>query len=147
MVNRPESDGLELGARFTFTLPTAEEAGALRYVRDPLMGSGFEPMATADPEEALGIVEEHGPHLVLLDPVPPGTDGTDLMKEIAEMTGLPIIFLSACGRASSLPGPSAWAPPTTWSGPSHPWSCRAGSGRHCAGERLPGLRSRMSRAN
>ena len=124
-----ESDGPGLGARFTFTLPTVEQAGyvspvapsrpssrsarraealrilavdddpqALRYVRDTLMKSGFEPMVTADPGEALRLVEEYKPHLVLLDLVLPGTDGIDLMKDIAEMTDVPVIFLSAYGQ-------------------------------------------------
>ena len=124
-----ESDGPGLGARFTFTLPTVEQAGyvspvapsrpssrsarraeslrilavdddlqALRYVRDTLMRSGFEPMVTADPEEVLRLVEEYKPHLVLLDLVLPGVDGMDLMKDIAEMTDVPVIFLSAYGQ-------------------------------------------------
>ena len=124
-----ESDGPGLGARFTFTLPTVEQAGyvspvapsrpssrsvrraealrilavdddpqALRYVRDTLMKAGFEPMVTADPGEALRLVEEYRPHLVLLDLVLPGTDGIDLMKDIAEMTDVPVIFLSAYGQ-------------------------------------------------
>ena len=124
-----ESDGPGLGARFTFTLPTVEQAGyvspvapsrpsarsarraealrilavdddpqALRYVRDTLMKAGFEPMVTADPGEALRLVEEYKPHLVLLDLVLPGTDGIDLMKDIAEMTDVPVIFLSAYGQ-------------------------------------------------
>ncbi len=124
-----ESDGPGLGARFTFTLPTVEQAGyvspaapgrhpsharrragqlrilavdddpqALRYVRDTLMRSGFEPMVTADPEEALRLVEEYKPDLVLLDLVLPGTDGVDLMKHIAETRDVPVIFLSAYGQ-------------------------------------------------
>ena len=124
-----ESDGPGLGARFTFTLPTVEQAGyvspvapgrppsraprraeqlrilavdddpqALRYVRDTLMRSGFEPMVTADPGEALRLVEEYKPHLVLLDLVLPGTDGIDLMKDIAETRAVPVIFLSAYGQ-------------------------------------------------
>ena len=126
-----ESDGLGLGARFTFTLPTVEAAGyvspvgraqpftrssprrgaeqvrilavdddpqALRYVRDALVRSGFEPLVTADPEEALRLVAEERPHLVLLDLVLPGTDGIDLMGEIAQTTDAPVIFLSAYGQ-------------------------------------------------
>ena len=124
-----KSDGPGLGARFTFTLPTVEQAGyvspvtsarpssraprraeqlrilavdddpqALRYVRDTLMRSGFEPMVTADPGEALRLVEEYKPHLVLLDLVLPGTDGIDLMKDIAETRDVPVIFLSAYGQ-------------------------------------------------
>ena len=124
-----ESDGPGLGARFTFTLPTVEQAGyvspaapgrppsraprraeqlrilavdddpqALRYIRDTLMRSGYEPMVTADPAEALRLVKEYKPHLVLLDLVLPGTDGIDLMKDIAETRDVPVIFLSAYGQ-------------------------------------------------
>ena len=55
-------------------------------------------MVTADPEEALRLVQEYRPHLVLLDLVLPGTDGIDLMQDIAKMTDVPVIFLSAYGQ-------------------------------------------------
>ena len=53
---------------------------------------------TADPQEALRLVAEQRPHLVLLDLVLPGIDGIDLMKAIAEATEVPVIFLSAYGQ-------------------------------------------------
>ena len=126
-----ESDGPGLGARFTFTLLTIEEAGyvspsgraepatrssrrraseqlrilavdddpqALRYVRETLVRSGYEPLITADADEALRLVEEEKPHLVLLDLVLRGVDGVDLMKAIAEVRDVPVIFLSAYGQ-------------------------------------------------
>ena len=111
-----ESEGLGMGARFTFTIPTVEETGsgpaiglpplstsaaqravagerervlavdddpqALRYVRDALLKSGYTPVVTGDPEEALRLVEEEKPDLVLLDLMLPGTDGIELMKDI-----------------------------------------------------------------
>ena len=126
-----DSDGPGLGARFTFTVPTVEEAGyvspvaparastrsprgraaeqvrvlavdddpqALRYVREALAKSGYAPIVTADPEEALRLVKEERPHLVLLDLVLPGVDGMELMKDIVETAGVPVIFLSAYGQ-------------------------------------------------
>ena len=127
-----ESEGPGLGARFTFTIPTVEEAGfvsptapvplrtralrrgtteapvrilavddepeALRYVRDVLVKSGYEPLLTADPEEAQRLVEEEKPGLVLLDLMLPGTDGIDLMREIGRTTDVPVIFVSAYGQ-------------------------------------------------
>ena len=75
-----------------------DDPQALRYVRDTLTMSGYEPLVTADPEEALRLVAEERPHLVLLDLVLPGTDGIDLMKAIEETTDVPVIFLSAYGQ-------------------------------------------------
>jgi len=126
-----ESDGPGLGARFTFTIPTVEQAGyfapvtaaplstrssrrraseqvrvlavdddpqALRHVRDALVKSDYTPIVTADPEEALRLVENERPHLVLLDLVLPGADGMELMKDIAATADVPVIFLSAYGQ-------------------------------------------------
>ena len=124
-----ESDGPGLGARFTFTMPTVEQAGyvsparraapstrasrraeqvrvlavdddprTLRHVRDALVKSDYTPIVTADPEEALSLVEEERPHLVLLDLVLPGADGMELMRDIAMRRDVPVIFLSAYGQ-------------------------------------------------
>ena len=129
-----ESEGLGMGARFTFTIPTVEEAGsgtaneparlstrssrraaaeagervrvlavdddpqALRYVRDALLKSGYTPVVTGDPEEALRLVAEEKPDLVLLDLMLPGTDGIELMKDILAAGDVPVIFVSAYGR-------------------------------------------------
>ena len=129
-----ESEGPGMGARFTFTIPTVEEAGsgtanglpplsgpaarravagagervrvlavdddpqALRYVRDALLKSGYTPVVTGDPEEALRLVGEEKPDLILLDLMLPGTDGIELMKDILGAGDVPVIFLSAYGR-------------------------------------------------
>ena len=124
-----ESEGPGMGARFTFTIPTVEEAGsgtavstsaarravagpgervrvlavdddpqALRYLRDALLKSGYTPVVTGDPEEALRLVGEEKPDLVLLDLMLPGTDGIELMKDILTSGDVPVIFLSAYGR-------------------------------------------------
>ena len=120
-----------MGARFTFTIPTVEEAGsgtangparlstrssrrmagehvrilavdddpqALRYVRDALASAGYTPVVTGDPAEALRLVAEEKPDLVLLDLMLPGTGGIELMKTVPELSDAPVIFLSAYGR-------------------------------------------------
>ena len=128
-----ESDGLGLGARFTFTLPTVEEhvsrtaiasppiatrsrrqgrgkedrvsvlavdddPQALKYVRDILSQSDYDPIVTGDPDDVLRIIEEEKPHLVLLDLMLPETDGIELMQDILNKADVPVIFLSAYGR-------------------------------------------------
>ena len=122
-----ESEGVGLGARFTFTLPAAEGAATagpeaisgraprpgrdldrilvvdddpqtLRYVRDALSKAGYSPTVTADPEEVPRLMGEEEPQLVLLDLMLPGTDGIILMKSIREMADVPVIFISAYGQ-------------------------------------------------
>ena len=53
---------------------------------------------TGDPDEALRLVEEEKPDLVILDLMLPGTDGIELMKDILAAGDLPVIFLSAYDR-------------------------------------------------
>jgi signal transduction histidine kinase/DNA-binding response OmpR family regulator len=123
-----ESDGPGTGARFTFTLPSVEESAPhppprvarreqkdeeeerlrvlavdddpndLRYVRDTLVRSGYDPILTGEPEDVLRLVADEKPELVLLDLMLPGADGIDLMKEILAVADVPVIFLSAYGR-------------------------------------------------
>ncbi len=102
---RAESAGAGRGARFTFTVPVAGEAGAgasvpsllqppreehqavrilvvdddpqtLRYVRNALTEAGFQALVTGDLQELAGIIRARKPHLVLLDLMLPGRDET-----------------------------------------------------------------------
>ena len=120
-----ESEGQGLGARFTFTLPVSEYTTAgqhspparsqpgernerilvvdddpqtLRHVRIALSEAGYEPLVTADPEEALHLTQENRPNLALLDLVLRDFNGLDLMQEIFDIAEMPVIFLSAYGR-------------------------------------------------
>ena len=123
---RAESDGPGLGARFTFIVPAADEAPAeryrptetprqettqgepilvldddpetLRYVRKALSEAGYKPIVTADPEEALPLMKEDRPHLVLLDLMLPGADGIALMRDMLGVSDVPVIFISAYGQ-------------------------------------------------
>ena len=123
---RAESDGLGLGSRFTFTVPAVEETvtlppprsrrrrtktgerprvlcvdddpQTLRYVRDALTKAGYTPVVTGDPEEVSRLMAEEAPRLVLLDMMLPGRDGMELMKDIREVSDVPVIFLSVNGQ-------------------------------------------------
>ncbi|MCY4438154.1 MAG: ATP-binding protein [Chloroflexi bacterium] len=70
----------------------------LRYVQDTLIQSGYAPIVSGDPEEALRLLAEERPQLVLLDLMLPATDGIELMQEMLSTADVPIIFLSAYGR-------------------------------------------------
>ena len=119
-----ESEGPELGARFTFTIPAVEEAPGLeagarsrrsgrgrtrvlvvdddplarRYMRDALARADYFPIVTDDPDDVPRLVEEERPHLVLMDLVLPGSDGVDLMQAILATSEVPVIFVSAYGE-------------------------------------------------
>ena len=121
-----ESEGARLGARFTFTVPIAEEAAAasllpssqrsrreskdetilvvdddpqmLRIIRNALLGAGYDPVVTADPEEAQHIARDTQPSLALLDMMLPGSDGIQLMQDIFSIADAPVIFISAYGH-------------------------------------------------
>ena len=79
-------------------LAVDDDPQALRYVHDALLKSGYTPVVTGDPEEALRLVGEEKPDLILLDLMLPGTDGIELMKDILRAGDVPVIFLSAYGR-------------------------------------------------
>ena len=75
-----------------------DEPEALRYIRDVLVKSGYEPLLTADPQEARRLAEDEKPRLILLDLMLPGTDGIELMREIRRTADIPVIFVSAYGQ-------------------------------------------------
>jgi len=129
---RAESGGVDLGTRFTFTLPVAEAAdngavpargprGAIReapeparilaldddpqtlhYMRDTLAEAGYTPIVTGDYRELPRILEAEKPALVLLDLILPGTDGIELMETVPELADLPVIFISGYGRDETI---------------------------------------------
>ena len=129
---RAESGGRGQGARFTFTLPAAAEDApeasmrggplrppgegrektrilvvdddpqTLRYVRDILSDTGYAPVATGEPGEIAAIIRAEKPRLVLLDLILPGRDGIQLMREVPELSDLPVIFISAYGRDETI---------------------------------------------
>ncbi len=78
-------------------LAVDDEPQILRLVRNTLSDAGYTPIVTGDPDEALRLIEQEKPHLVLLDMMLPGTDGIELMKRIPEITDAPVIFLAGQG--------------------------------------------------
>jgi signal transduction histidine kinase/DNA-binding response OmpR family regulator len=118
-----ESEGPGLGARFAFTVPAIEGAPPARrpsaartgraaspgqrilvvdddpqtllYVRHALADAGYDPIVTGEPDEALRLMKETLPELVLLDMMLPGADGIELMSKITRIAEAPVVFLSA----------------------------------------------------
>ena len=75
-----------------------DDPQSLRYVRETLTRAGYAPIITGDPADALRLMAEEKPHLVLLNLVLPDRDGVDLMNDILRIADLPVIFLSVYGQ-------------------------------------------------
>jgi len=83
-------------------LAVDDDPQVLRHVREALVRAGCAAIVTGDPKEVIPLVDREKPHLALLDLALPGTDGIALMSEIAEMSDIPVIFLSAYGREENI---------------------------------------------
>ncbi len=79
-------------------LAVDEDPQSLRYVRDTLAKAGYAPVVTGNPSDALRLVVEENPHLVVLNLVLGDRDGVDLMNDILRIADLPVIFLSVYGQ-------------------------------------------------
>ncbi len=79
-----------------------DDPQTLRHVRDVLSRAGYAPVVTADPNEAVRLVESDRPQLVLLDLVFPDIDGIELMQDILDIAEVPVIFLTAYGRDQNI---------------------------------------------
>ena len=122
---RAESAGPGRGTTVTFTLPVTGEPGAAaaagpsrgrqpagkarilvidddplmsRFVRDALAAAGYAPLLIGAPTELGRIIRSEEPRLVLLDAALPGRDGIELMRQVPELSDLPVIFISGRGR-------------------------------------------------
>ena len=75
-----------------------DDPQTLRQVGDILTNAHYAPVVTADPAEALSLIETHLPELALLDLMLLGIDGIELMTEIREVSEIRVISLSGYGR-------------------------------------------------
>jgi two-component system KDP operon response regulator KdpE len=76
-------------------LAVDDEPGILRLVSLELADQGFRVITTDKAEEALRLVEEQRPDLLLLDILMPEVTGLELMRRIRERVNTPVIFLTA----------------------------------------------------
>ena len=70
----------------------------LRFVRGALSAAGYAPLVTGGPDDLARIIRTEKPQLVLLDLVLPDSDGIELMRQVPELSDLPVIFISAYRR-------------------------------------------------
>ncbi len=79
-----------------------DEESTLRLIRTILEKEGYRVFASTGGEQALQLLEEHTPSLVLLDIIMPGMDGFMVCEEIRKRSMLPIIFLTGTTTEENL---------------------------------------------
>jgi two-component system response regulator MtrA len=67
-----------------------------------LRGEGYVPIQAFDGKEALDLFPDAKPDLVLLDVMLPGFDGIQVCNAIREMSGVPVIMLTAKGDTTDV---------------------------------------------
>lgn len=72
-----------------------DEPGIIRLIAMYLEREGFQTMSARTGAEALELVTNHAPALVVLDIMLPDVDGWEVCKEIRRTTDVPIIMLTA----------------------------------------------------
>jgi two-component system phosphate regulon response regulator PhoB len=82
-----------------------DEASLRTLVRANLEIDGLEVSEAVDGIEAMSMVRESLPDLILLDIMMPGKDGIEVLEELAadeELSGIPVILLTAKGELEDL---------------------------------------------
>jgi len=86
-------------------LAVDDEIGALTLIEIMLQRGGFSVLKARDAKEALSILEETTPDMIILDIMMPGMDGIELCKRIRsrpETQHTPVLILSARGDSASI---------------------------------------------
>jgi two-component system KDP operon response regulator KdpE len=79
-------------------LAVDDEPAILRLVRIELTAQGFRVTTASNGAEALRILDEQRPDLVLLDILMDEMSGIEVLRRIRERANVPVIFLTAKGR-------------------------------------------------
>jgi DNA-binding response OmpR family regulator len=86
----------------SLVLVVDDDPEILRLVSLNLRLEGFRAITTADSSEAVHLVRDEQPALVLLDIMMPGTDGFRVCQQIREFSEVPIIMLTAKGGVDDI---------------------------------------------
>lgn len=90
----------------TKTILIAEDEKAYRTVlQNKLQGAGVKVLLAEDGEQALKVINDSKPNLVLLDLMMPVKDGFEVLKEIKERnlaTDTPVVVLSNLGQEEDI---------------------------------------------
>ena len=78
-------------------LAACHRADTRRYVRSYLSEAGFDAVVMGDPSEAERLIEEHTPHVILLEPALPWDDGIEMLVRAGRVSDAPVIVVAGPG--------------------------------------------------
>jgi two-component system, OmpR family, KDP operon response regulator KdpE len=91
--------------RKALILVVDDEPSVVRLVRATLQASGYAVATASRGEEALSLLEDERPDLIVLDVMMPGMDGLETLRRIRATSQVPVIMLTArAGDADKLRG-------------------------------------------
>ncbi len=79
-----------------------DEPRYVRTLRTILEAAGYQTAGTSDPTEAVKMVLEQEPNLILLDVIMPKLGGLELCQRIREFSTIPIIMLTALAQKNQV---------------------------------------------
>jgi len=82
----------------TRILVVDDEPGILRFLRAALVANDFEFESARSVQEAIKFIARQIPDLIVLDLGLPDGDGKDVIRQVREWSGVPIIVISARDR-------------------------------------------------
>jgi DNA-binding response OmpR family regulator len=85
-------------AKNTTLVAADDDPGLLRLMARNLQLEGFDVLAASDGQQALELIENHAPDLVLLDVMMPKMDGFTVCSRVREFSAVPIIIVTARGQ-------------------------------------------------
>jgi DNA-binding response OmpR family regulator len=87
-----------MGAKKTTILAVDDEPRLLKFVAYNLESEGYAVLTATDGQQALDLIKEHKPDLVLLDLMMPEMDGFSVCQAIRQFSAIPIIIVTARGQ-------------------------------------------------
>src|SRR5205823_8482579 len=85
-------------AKKTTILAADDDPQLLRLITRNLQLEGYDVLAASDGQQALELIENNAPDLVLLDVMMPRMDGFTVCYRVREFSSLPIIIITARGQ-------------------------------------------------
>lgn len=79
-----------------------DETVVREVIKHHLELEGYQVITAGDGHSALSLVNNHEPHLIILDILLPDIDGIEVCRIIRKTSNVPIIFLSAKGQLTDI---------------------------------------------